>query len=175
MSLHTNAGFNLEQIAEDAKAARELHIFQAMNEDADRRATIDAKGWLSGGLPEVLAADSQALARREWSFDDSSGKAARERAQIHAAKRFGKLQPKAFVDRGDHVEYVFDSDAPIEAMAQKIFCIRCREKQPEEAHIALEGHHRIRDAVPYHYEIPKTPLDNCCYCGAVLGGSQKVA
>lgn len=171
--MYTNAGFDMAALAAEQKQREELHTFLTLHNEAEARAVRDTKGFLKGGTPEVLTPDSEALARREWTFDDSSGKDAREVSEIRNALAYGKLQPKAFVDHGTHVEYVFDNDHVLNAFAEGRACIRCREVPKQTRHEQLELHERLQRQIRasgagYEYEIPNDVMGHCGYCGAVI-------
>jgi hypothetical protein len=90
--------------------------------------------------------------------------------QVREAKRYGYLQPRQIVNWGTHLEYVFDGMHPVKALEQGIFCIRCRNAQPDEPERAAELHRRLTDFTGYRLPDGKKPTDCCCYCGAVLTG-----
>lgn len=172
----TNAGFDMVSLAAEQERRRRQEMFDAAHERAHAAALINERGAL-GQNPEVVLPGSEAHVGMEFSYENDADKDRREIKRIREARAYGALQPRQIVDCGDHVEYVFDGEHPIRAMAEKLFCIRCLQAQPDNMEDAKRLHRRLRESVPYNYEIPDglSPMDACCYCGAILGGRNKVA
>jgi hypothetical protein len=79
------------------------------------------------------------------------------------------------IARAGTIERVYNGQHPIAAFAQKIFCIRCTNAQPETLDEATTLHARLAAQTDYRLPVGMKPDDCCCFCGAVLGDTSQAA
>jgi hypothetical protein len=164
VTIYTNVGFDPRLLAEQANDERMRFNYETAMAAAELKATIDSTG-KTQQAPEVVR-PGQAV--NEFSFDSDEKK---QISAIREARAYGSLRPRQIVQHDDgQLEYVYDGKHPVQAFAQKLFCIRCRNSQPETEHEAKTLHDRLSKHTDYRLPAGMKPTDCCCFCGAILGG-----
>ncbi len=172
--IYSNVDINRQKADLEHFEALTSHRFDTSMAREERKATLAGALGVTDQSPEVIEAGEDPT---QFSFENRMGQSDIDAQRIREARQYGYLKPDVFIKHETHLERTFANTHALHALNAGLFCVRCHQAQPDTMEEAKRLHREKVGSLPGNYTIPDglTPMDACCYCGAILAKGQVAA